>query len=649
MNLNPIHLIRQWLIPVCVVGLVLVLGIVNNLLGAVTAIKGGYVLIGVLLAGVAFYATVDANDHATFSPAGRYERRLGTTVFIICSLSIAFAGLARSRLVVLVFALPLGYLLLIVQMRSGTSPRWYLLQTGALFFTATLSKFLAVGYYFGAGDIIGHIRSIEQLIQVGSPSAITSPVYQQVPGLHVLVGSLKMITGLPTYDSLLLLGSLVYLGLVVVLFATVRATGASERLAVCTVIAMTVLERVLFYTTYFYPQSLATAFAVLLIFIAFRARIGARTRLAVAATILASTLVFTHHFTIFLFAPLILVLFLVQPISRLTGLQTRLSNDLVIPRAFPIIIVGLSALAYWALYNIFIGQFIYAVNELILGQTLLTSSTTNIVSTYTIGVEVSLQTPAAAMLSLFTPSGLYYIAAMGIFMLGVLETLSLERVYRRLLALIVTGIAAAPFVLKTPIAISQRIALPASFFFAVVLGIGIRRLLRGRHGLVHQRGISVFMLVLLCATGPMVAADDVGALDAGPDFYGKTTGPGPQRTLTDQEYAELQSTSRFLQEYNGEATSFWFTSVMAGRFGADVDDSASINNTTIMSDDKLLLYKQNWPRYQVNFRGARNKLFISKSSLNSIIQRENKVYTTGRDGLLWDRSKMFDPNSDRRR
>jgi hypothetical protein len=157
------------------------------------------------------------------------------------------------------------------------------------------------------------------------------------------------------------------------------------------------------------------------------------------------------------------------------------------------------------------------------------------------------------------------------------------------------------------------------------------------------------MLVLLCATGPMVAADDVGALDAGPDFYGKTTGPDPQRTLTGQEYAEIQSTSRFLQEYDGEATSFWFTSVTTGRFGADVDDTASINNTTIMSEDELLLYKQNWPRYQINFRGARNKLLISERSLNDIIQCENKVYTTGRDGLLWDQLKMFDPNSDQGR
>jgi hypothetical protein len=153
----------------------------------------------------------------------------------------------------------------------------------------------------------------------------------------------------------------------------------------------------------------------------------------------------------------------------------------------------------------------------------------------------------------------------------------------------------------------------------------------------------LFVFVLLLTAGPAVAADDLYALQSGPDLWERHTVPDVQREFSDAEMESLQLSAGFIQQNDVSVGTDFHTLIGLSRYGTE-SSSFVVEDDTIRYDEDLLMYRQRWTEHSVRLTPERRSfitLVVPESWLNGYVASQNKVYTTGEVGMISDRGSRF--------
>ena len=343
-------LVRRAFFPLAILLSAIIVPLVGTRIDPVVGIRGAYAVIGLVLGAVVYYGY----DTATADTTGEHRRRWAAKgVYLTVLAALSAAAVTETRLLALVSLLPVGYLLLALQLRADHSPRRVLPQIASLFAVPPASKYLTTGFYFGDGDVLFHVLHIEQVLARGTVAAIQGPVdqYRIFPGLHLLTGSVRLFTDLSAYDALLGSGILTYaLFVVPMMYLLGLAVFRRVDLAAFVALGTTVVYSISFQASYFFPQSLAVPLLLFFLFIMLRTPIsgkGHKTEWTTVSVLLLVGTLFTHHLSFILLTPVVLVLG--GTTLAFSAVGSRRVDRIVASRFrfLPIVAGWIAAVTYW--------------------------------------------------------------------------------------------------------------------------------------------------------------------------------------------------------------------------------------------------------------------------------------------------------------
>ncbi|MDS0284659.1 hypothetical protein [Haloarcula onubensis] len=619
-----------------------------RVLGPVAGIKSWYVLIGLLFAVTVYGYTQTTTDRSFARGAGWADANLCEGVLGLVLVSVAAVAGARVsgvvdpslvRTGVVVLALPVGYLLLALQMHAETDTTWLLTQIVALFVLDPVTKYLSTSFYFGRGDIAKHVYFSELVAESGSWRAIPeTTLYSHFPGLQTLVGSVSVLTGLPPYDTLVITGIVTYVAVVCVSYLLAELLFRDRQFPVYVALSLTVLAPIHRYSVYFFPQSLAVALGLVLLLAGVRYRTVTAApyrRHALLTLPIVVALWFTHHFTVVLFVPIIVGLLAGPPLlDRLFGRPAT-----VRPWALPLAAWAGGSLTYWVATGVFLPSLVEALGE-VFGIAQVGSDSTGGAKIVALGTAVPEPSVLEALRSLFSAGGFYNSMLICLFSLGALLIFRDVDRYLRAGSVVAVGLLGAGLMIRTPLDVHGlvRTQLPLSLFAAFVIAAALTRLFPIPDGSVRRAAPAVLAVVLLATAGPAVAADDLYGLHSGPDLWETRTVPETQKEFTATEMASFRQSTTFSERYGGSVGTDWNSQLGRTRYGAD-STSVDASDGRIRTEQDLLLYRQRWSDHSVRLVPERLSfvtLLITDEWRGDMVRTENKVYTTGEVGMLAD-------------
>lgn len=633
----------EWLLYLILLFSVVVVLALFSQINVVFAVKGSYVLVGTILAGMVFFGTRYYGGVTSGFPSmdlnERNANRATKAVVILVSFAYVLILLTEYTVFVLAAVLPAGYFLLSLQLNAGTGTKLLLFQTVLLFTITPVAKYVTTDFYFGSGDILHHVGYTKELVAAGSTAGISS-TYSSFPGLHLLTATVHFVTGLPVYDALLSVGiaygSLFTLPLV---FLFAYHVVRNARYAVLTALMASTITYVVYYTTYFFAQALAVPLFLFLVYLAYRIESARRSsgsaywrvlwetpRWSLVAVLVVLSILPTHHLTVILFTPVVALLFAGTLVVERVGGNESNGNGIAAFNAilpFATIILGL---VYWSLSAPGLIPFIFWSVEQVFSHSLFFSSPGGGTRTYTFDVIPA--APPVASVDL-----VFYTALLALFVTGVLTLVEFHRRYRRVLPLTIVGVLGSITVLKTPLAVKSigRIGFVFCFFFSFVTAAGCNYLL-GASDRAHGRAaLFVVLLVTVGTFGPLLA----------PDMMDAPLDPrrAEQSSYTDSELSQLRAASGFVRSTSGGVSAFWISNWTIEMYGVE-GTSPSVSQQGFHAPEGLFLYRESWADHAVGFRTGSlylKRFLVSEPYLDNLIARQNKVYDSGSVGLLWNR------------
>lgn len=627
-------------------GAVISVGVVAVLLGGFTATKGGYIVIGIVFAIGFYYRTrLDPSTNSRWESARTPEaiRRFGPRfVGLVAVWAVGISVVTGDRALALLVGLPVGFGLLALCAIAGVGARTLVIEAVALYGASSVSKYLTTGFYFGSGDTLFHTHNVETLVRTGSVAAL--PRYKFFPGFDVLNGAITMLGDISAYDAILPTGIVTYGVVVCCAFLLVRAATGDERLGAFAAVGLVMTGPFLFYATYFFPQSLAVALVVFGLYVAYRANQARETRVrySLIGLALAATLVLTHQLTIVLFVPLVGVLFAVA--AALKRVASEGHTPLRQPRGYLAATVGVASVSYWAYRSPFLGELSSAVRTTA-SLALFTSDSGAPTPTIALGTELPALTVGTALRSLYSTGGIYQITLLVVFLLGVATVIDRTRTYWSALPLLSVGAVGSVLIFRTPLTLPglDRLQLPATLFFAVVIGVGLYRLSRSG---TRNTATLVAVVVLVSAVGtaaPLTvnAGDDLYELNAGPNLYELYPTPQPQKAYSDAEYRDLESIAAFVERHNATLYTFSVDYQAMDGFGVE-SESAGVAESGIETGAGVLLYRRAFAHHRLSYTihlqngVVIGTVIIAPDWLNATVATQNKIYAAGEGGLLWN-------------
>lgn len=622
-------------------------GVAAGLVDLVGFLIGDYALLAVslpltLAVAAALYVRLGAVESATADAA--LARVYGKGVLTLAALAVGLSAFTGERVTALVLVVPLAYALLALQL-FGASPRWLGLQATALFAVSPVTKYVTTGFYFGPGDNLFHVRYVRELLATGGTAVLGR--YADFPGLHSVTGALSLAGDLPAYDGLLATGVLLYVALVPLVYLLVVLVTDDPRLGAFAAVCLAAMDQVGYHATYFFPQAFGVVEVLFVLYLTFRLNSLERWADRVAATTLVAlifaAMVLTHHLTFVLIAPMLVMLVLAPVVVR------RLYGDDVVlaaPRTVPLAVGGVLATAYWTFRSDFIAELATSLLVLV-GSQVVASSGSKPIAAYGVDTLVPPATPATAVQSLASPDGLYQIVLVAVFSLGVLALLAEPRRYRGAAALAVGGLLAAFVVFRTPIALTdiERFRLPLSFFFVVVLGVGLAAAFE-RSAVSAPRVVALVLVVVLLGTAtPLAAGDDLYRVNEGPNLYELFPTSEPEADLEWSEYRQLDATTAFAARYEGSVTTPWLEKeVMERHFGSVTTRHLGVTDPGaeregLTAERGLVVHRETWADHSLilNPGGltSLSELTVSDEWVTRTAATENEVYSAGEVNLLW--------------
>ncbi|WP_162829434.1 hypothetical protein [Halorussus rarus] len=605
------------------VGLAVVV-IVDNM---VTAIKGTYALIGILIAiSLQYLSSREPAFSETTQPI-----KFGYLTLILALSSVPLTVITNSRLPALLTIVPLCYLCIWLQINK-ISPMFLITQLVAVYFISPVTKVLTTGLYFENGDVFKHVHHTNELIASGHLWALGR--YSDYPGYHLLTGTISLLTGFSPYHSMVVLQLVLFTVLIPIVYFIALTVFEESRRALLTAFALTMIYTVSRYSSIYFPQSIAVLFLTALLYLAFvMKRRGDETwrSWSILVTLVGVATIMTHHLTSFIFLPVIAAVLIGRYCLRYLDKTIRVG-----PETFPLVAFGFGTVVYWVYEQNFISELIYHTSEVFQP----TATSTEWRTVVTLGKSLTPLGWRVALRSLVSPEGIYFALLVAVVALGIVLILRSPSVYFRAGHLVVVGILTSPLLLRTPIAPDvSRIRFPLAIFFAFIVGPGLEWLWRTEFDSQMLRVIPAILVITLGMTGVLVASHDLYAFNAGPDLYELRPLPEPEKELSRTEVQELQVTSDFVRNYGNGASTLSMTGRALKMLEVSFEE-ASVSERGFRTSQELFVYREAWTDHRVSFtRGNRiGTVVISDAWFDRMVATENKVYTTGDTGILWTRS-----------
>jgi|GEM_PF-1618584 len=541
--------------PVTLVALAVALAVAGGLsllyvlgvFGAPTAVRSGFALVAALFALLLFLLTRNGTA-LTGSPtiSGGNTARL---VLALGAAAVLATALTGERLLPVLGALAPGYLLVAAQLARRDPPvRSTLASLVVLVAVPAVTKYLTTDVFFAGTDTFAHVEALRRLFETNYTTALPHG-YDLFPVFHLVVGAVSRFSDLPAYDALLLTGIAVAVTAVPATYLVAARVLGDTRLALCAATAIALSEFVAYHALYFFPQALALG--LLLAGLSAAASVPAATRTVTvrrhAAYLLAlvGVLVLTHHLTYLLFAGPLLILFAAVGLratlaGRFEALSAPPSALVRAPyrSAFPLVL-GLLALVAYLVFSpslILFGIGV-ATYDILLG-----SGAPGGPSTFLFGLTPPADSLVRAVEWLLTPTGVYYSLLGTVLLAGVYAFLGNVREYARVGPLVVVGAALGALLFPLPVAIPQveRLQFVLTLFVAAPVGLGVAHTLRTS---ARSRRVAVVGVVLVAALATATPLTRLAAADIDGVYLDER---GAQTTMSDAEYAALDSTAGFL-------------------------------------------------------------------------------------------------------
>jgi len=633
----------------------LALGVAYRFIGEVTAIKGGYVLLGVLIAAALYTIRRETGTPTRETEhLGRWSTKL---VLLLTGGAYVVTYVTGTRLAAVVVALGIGYSLIAYQVFFAGATKMVVPQLAILFTVSPVTKYLSTGFYYGETDLLGHTRAIEVLYRTGQLGSI-GPVYStydSFPALHITAGAVGSFTGLPAYDSLITLGILSYTVATLAVYYLSRDLLSPSK-AVAVTFVFSTLSVVHNYTTYFFPQALATVLVFFLFYVTVR-RDSVPDRyhvsLSVIALLTVGGLAFAHHVTQILFAGMVAAMY-APSVLKLKEIGREWQVNDALPRLVPILFALTAGITHLITARDSIVDYFIEFTTAKVSDPFV-SDTGGERTVFGMGTDIPYHTPRVALESLLAVDGLYFIGLAVLFVAGVVAVLVRYTRYTKVAGVVLLGMGSAVAVLKTPLLNTvARLSLPLTLFFSFVAGIGLWRLdvgIRSSAGEDSSLGAGARRVALLClvvtvgVTGPLVAGDDLYDLHAGPNMWETYSTPEQQVDFSEQELQEFEALTRHTDRYAPEVTMLWVSREVSDRFGgAERPAPADVSADGIRTGSHLA-YRTAWTEHQVGYAtDVAGTLSIADWWLYREINATNKVYTTGATGVLWERTVYLSNN-----
>jgi len=670
----------QYFFPVLLIAAAAVTTAVFGLLGPIAGIKSGYVLLGLLFGSVVYYVHRGTQASNGYRVAPYYGQVVLGVVFLsIAAVAMAallpFVDSSTVRTDVIIFGLPIGYTLLVLQVSERTSPDWLLSQIVALFSLDPITKVLSTDFYFGRGDIPKHVRFTELVTTTGTWRSIPeASLYSLFPGLQTLVGSVSLLSGTSEYDALVVTGIITYITVVVAAYVLARLLFDDWLLPVCVALGVTMLGPIHRYSVYFFPQSLSVGLVLVVLLSAYRFGVGSGRgggkllnggpgggydkrldvdpgnghrkwfdailsgrylkHLLIASPIVVA-LWFTHHLTVVLFAPLVLCLLAVPALADRFGFE-----GVGRPQALPLAVWVIGSVAYWLLHGVFVQSLVNDVRMVVgQGQASTTDAGAPVVA---LGADVPEPLVSDAVLSLLSVGAVYNVLLVCVFSVGVLLLLTESKRYRSSAGLLTVGLLGAGLVIRTPIDLHGlvRTQLVVSVFVAFLVAVTLYLILPLSVDSIKKAGPALLLVVLLATSGPAYAADDLYGLHSGPDLWETRTTPETQKEFNAGEMEGFQLTADFAARHDLTVGTDWNSEIGLSRYRYGLPtESFAVKNGRITTDREVILYRQRWVERSVRLVPQRTSfvtLLVTDGWLDEMVQTENKVYTTGDIGMIAD-------------
>jgi len=595
-----------------------------------TLVRAGFALLAAVVAASLFLASRRADDGAVAGLAATLSDPAATKVVLaLCGGAVVAAAELDSRLLPFAVVLPLGYLVVGLQLRADASVPVVLAGLWALFLAPRLGKYVTTGVYFGGSDTLAHVGAVEALFAAGYSTALPHG-YDLYPVFHFLVGSTTAFSGLPVYDALVLTGIGALSLVVPVVYVLAATVFGDHRLALTAAVAVTVLEFVAYHAVYFFPQALASV--LLLVLLTVNAALfyagderGYR-RLSVFALALIGTMVFTHHLTYLLFGGVAAVALLAAVVRPLAfgGDLSDAARTLRFRRVFPGLVGGAVLLAYWT----------YSPSIIVVGIVQLTAGVLlDVVSVpapglFAYGEALPPDSVGRAVEWLLTPTGVYAVGLGAVLLVAGYELLDRTDRYERGFTLTVTGLVLAGLLVPIPVAIPQveRLQFVVTLVAVFPLAVGLHRALSA------PRRTALAALVVLAALGgattfTVLVADDV------PGVY--TDEPRQQVSMSDAEFGAVGSTAAFADRYlDGPAASDRIANRAFETTAYNATGRLRVRPDGLATDAPFLVVRREWQRHVVSptesLRAAdQNSFVVSPDRFAAADATTDKVYTAG--------------------
>jgi len=609
--------------PAAITGAVVLLATLGFLASTKLLIQGSYVLVGLLLGSAVYYKR--PHETAAGTPNRRLRRLATKGVVIVLALSVTVTFLAGDRTLTLFVGLPLSYALLATQYLHDQSPERLVPQIAIVFALGPLTKYLTTGFYWGAGDLIRREAEIRQLLAAGRTGAIDG-LYELFSGLHLLVASTSLVGGLPSHDGLLVAGLVAYTSLIGVSYVIARQVTGDTTLAIAITLAVSFLQPIHRMASYFFSQSFAFVLLMFLLYLGFKRTESRSYVMDLAALVVIFAFVVTHHLSLLLLGPLVIVLLVVGIVN---------SEDVVRLNRFaaPFVLLTVITVAYWAYrdwaYWFFVQLIVAVVALATQFQSFLptAAAAADEATALTFGTTAPVET---AQSILVYPPYIYLVVLLALFAIGFATLFERHRQFRRFASVLVAGVLGAVLLFETPLAFKglQRIRLFWALPFAFVVGIGIDSLKQANRSKVVSAGL-VGLLVVAGATGPMAAADDHGSFSQHPE---------KQVAYDEREYQQMAASASFASEYGNEPTGLWIGAETLVMFGTPASESLTVDRSGIGADSGLFLYRTQWTDHKVFYSVSQRDLsvfYISEAYLDQAVANEHKVYSTDGVGFTW--------------
>jgi len=621
-----VQALRRWLPPsAAIVALFLFCSVAIYAVylesGLNTAIKGGYVL---LACAIVLLLLQTEGVKVPALPAFEIRPAQATRLVLALTLLSLFIGtMSEIVLIPVIATLAVGYGLIVVQIFGRQQQRIHLFgQILLVNLILPTLKYLRTGFY-GANDTLKHVRYVETLLRDGTPAPIPE-VHAEIPGLHILVGSVSTVTNIQPYDALMISGLILFalvLPLVGYFFSVMLLQNETVSLLVAA--ALPVVSPNPAFATYLFPQVLAFVIGFFILYLAYRScRSFSSGREVKLVIILSFALVIVHHLSIIILAGLLGFAIALGKILQVSYPRIK------VPSPVLLIILVVTALIFWIeVATEFIIAFAFATSSIIVPS----SSGSITANRYAFGMTLPEESTIEALLEVFSILGIHYIVLGVIFFFGIFTIFYSKRPdwdRETAIPVLLLGCGASILVMKTPLPLRGivRMRQVAVLFFTLVVALGCYRIF-SRHN--WGRAMVAVLLVTAALSGHLIAGTAIIDLDDELDR---------QDSFSNQEYQQLEAEATFIKHHtDSNVTSDWLSRWMMYRFGISELQSFEVQNGEIATNSNLFLYRNQWTNHEVVFKTTPyrfSSFYMSEEYLRGTIAQENKIYTAGQTGLL---------------